>query len=107
MAHFDFQGKSIYYEEHGQGKPLLVLNGIMMSCKSWAEFVEPFSQNNRLILVDFLDQGRSGRMDSPFDQSIQAEVALALGCGEGKVKSSLFRSRKALRTYLEKEGIAV
>ena len=78
MAHFDFQGKSIYYEEHGQGKPLLVLNGIMMSCKSWAEFVEPFSQNNRLILVDFLDQGRSGRMDSPFDQSIQAEVALAL-----------------------------
>ena len=36
-----------------------------------------------------------------------AEVALALGCGEGKVKSSLFRSRRALREYLEKEGIAV
>ena len=36
-----------------------------------------------------------------------AEVAVALGCGEGKVKSSLFRSRKALREYLEKEGIAV
>lgn len=36
-----------------------------------------------------------------------AEVALALGCGEEKVKSSLFRSRKALRAYLEKEGITV
>ena len=36
-----------------------------------------------------------------------AEVAEALGCGEGKVKSSLFRSRRALRDYLEKEGIAV
>ncbi len=36
-----------------------------------------------------------------------AEVADFLGCGEGKVKSSLFRSRKALREYLEKEGIAV
>ncbi len=36
-----------------------------------------------------------------------AEIGLALGCGEGKVKSSLFRSRKALRTFLEKEGIAV
>lgn len=36
-----------------------------------------------------------------------AEVARALGCGEGKVKSSLFRSRKALRAFLEKEGIAV
>ena len=36
-----------------------------------------------------------------------AEVAVALGCGEGKVKSSLFRSRRALREFLEKEGIAV
>ncbi len=36
-----------------------------------------------------------------------AEIAGALDCGEGKVKSSLFRSRRALREYLEKEGIAV
>lgn len=36
-----------------------------------------------------------------------AEIGAALGCGEGKVKSSLFRSRKALREFLEKEGIAV
>ena len=78
MAEFDFEGKSIYYEEYGQGKPLVVLNGIMMSCKSWAEFVEPFSAANRLILVDFLDQGRSSRMDSPYEQAIQADVVRAL-----------------------------
>lgn len=36
-----------------------------------------------------------------------AEVAAALDCGAGKVKSSLFRSRRALREYLEKEGITV
>lgn len=78
MANFDFQGKSIYYEEYGQGKPLVVLNGIMMSCRSWVEFIEPFSQSNRLILVDFLDQGRSARMEEPYDQAIQAEVLLAL-----------------------------
>lgn len=41
-----------------------------------------------------------------YGQSV-AEVAAALGCGEGKVKSALFRSRKALREYLEKEGITV
>ena len=41
-----------------------------------------------------------------YGQSV-AEIAGALGCGEGKVKSSLFRSRGALREYLEKEGIAV
>ncbi len=36
-----------------------------------------------------------------------AEIAGALGCGQGKVKSSLFRSRKALRAFLEKEGIGL
>ena len=36
-----------------------------------------------------------------------AEIGAALNCGEGKVKSSLFRSRKALREFLEKEGVMV
>lgn len=34
-----------------------------------------------------------------------ADIAEEQGCGVGKVKSSLFRTRKALRAYLEKEGI--
>ena len=34
-----------------------------------------------------------------------ADIARKLGCGQGKVKSSLFRTRKALRAYLEKEGV--
>lgn len=36
-----------------------------------------------------------------------AEIAAEQGCGVGKVKSSLFRTRKALRAYLEEEGIAL
>ena len=34
-----------------------------------------------------------------------ADIAKRLGCGEGKVKSSLFRTRNALRAYLEQEGV--
>ena len=30
MATFLFEGKEIYYEDHGAGEPLLVLNGIFM-----------------------------------------------------------------------------
>ena len=33
------------------------------------------------------------------------EIAAEQGCSVGKVKSSLFRTRKALRAYLEEEGI--
>lgn len=36
-----------------------------------------------------------------------AEIAAEQGCGVGKVKSSLFRTRKALRAHLEEEGIAL
>ena len=79
MARFVFQNKSIYYEEYGKGKPLIVLNGIMMSCGSWKEFIEPFSAANRLILVDFLDQGKSDRMTGQeYDHAIQVEVVKAL-----------------------------
>ena len=35
------------------------------------------------------------------------DIARWLNCGEGKVKSSLFRTRKALRTCLEKEGVSL
>lgn len=78
MAFFVFENKRVYFEEYGKGKPIVVLNGIMMSCASWKEFIEPFSANNHLILVDFLDQGRSDRMDGPFNQSIQVEVVKTL-----------------------------
>lgn len=36
-----------------------------------------------------------------------AEIAGACGCGAGKVKSALFRTRKALRAYLEREGVVL
>lgn len=78
MAQFLFQDKNIYYETYGTGEPILMLNGIMMSCASWKEFIEPFSANNQLILLDMLDQGKSDKMDGPFSQKLQVEVVKAL-----------------------------
>lgn len=75
---FEFEGKSIYYETYGRGKPLLLLNGIMMSCGSWTEFIEPLSAQNMLILVDMLDQGRSAKMTECYDHGIQIRLVDAL-----------------------------
>lgn len=36
-----------------------------------------------------------------------AEIAKKLGCTQGKVKSSLFRTRNSLRTYLEQKEVAL
>ncbi len=74
MAYFTFEGKEIYYEIHGSGKPLVMLNGIMMSCMSWGYFTKELSKNNQLIMVDFLDQGKSSKMEEEYTIDIQAEV---------------------------------
>lgn len=67
-------GKEIYYEIHGEGDQLVILNGIMMSTKSWAEFVEPLSESNQLIIVDFLDQGQSDKLEAGYNHSVQVEA---------------------------------
>ena len=41
-----------------------------------------------------------------YGQDLEA-IAAGLGCSQGKVKSAMFRTRKALRAYLEKEAVAL
>jgi pimeloyl-ACP methyl ester carboxylesterase len=78
MGEFEFQQKKVYYESYGAGEPILLLNGIMMSTKSWVPFIENFSRNNRLILVDFFDQGQSAQLAEAYDHSIQIGLVGAL-----------------------------
>ncbi|WP_216650296.1 alpha/beta fold hydrolase [Fundicoccus ignavus] len=75
---FLLNGKTIYYEIHGEGDPLLMLNGIMMTTKSWAPFIEELSQHHQLILLDFIDQGQSGPAETAYKQDIQVDVIKAL-----------------------------
>jgi len=75
----DYKSKKVYYEVYGEGKPLVLLNGIMMSTMSWQVFKDVLSANNQLILVDFLDQGKSDKIeDTAYTQDMQVEVLKAL-----------------------------
>ncbi len=74
MATFLFEDMEMYYEDHGSGEPLLVLNGIFMSCASWEKFVPSFSKKCRLLLLDFVDQGRSAKSASEYTQELQVRV---------------------------------
>jgi len=80
MANFTYNGKKVYYEIYGEtGAPLLLLNGIMMSTLSWKAFVPSFSANNRLILMDFFDQGQSDKCSGEtYSQDLQVEAIKAL-----------------------------
>ena len=58
---------------------MLMLNGIMMSTKSWTPFLESIQQGGiQPLLVDMLDQGQSQAMEEAFPIQLQAEMLLAL-----------------------------
>ena len=78
MPHLQHHGKNIYYEVHGKGEPLIILNGIMMSTLSWGIFLPELTKDNQVILLDFLDQGQSDRMTHAYQQDLQVEVVKAV-----------------------------
>lgn len=87
---FKYKNYDIYYEVHGSGEPILLLNGIMMSTKSWVEFIEPLTKNNKLILVDFLGQGKSSKEYRQFYHDTQVDLIEALVIHLGIEQLNLF-----------------
>jgi pimeloyl-ACP methyl ester carboxylesterase len=67
----------IYYEVHGEGKPLVILNGIMMSTISWSLFLDKLD-GFKIILLDFIDQGNSSRLEEEYHHDIQVECVDAV-----------------------------
>ncbi len=76
MPKIQCQNKNIYYEIHGEGEPLLFINGIMMSTASWLPFKDALASKYKLILFDMVDQGQSDKMaGEPFyTQDYHAET---------------------------------
>jgi len=79
MAFFSHEGHQVYYEVHGEAeKTLIILNGIMMSAASWQPFIKLLKEHVRVVLVDFFDQGKTSKMNAPYDQSLQVGIVKAL-----------------------------
>lgn len=65
MTYLLKDGGQLHYEIRGKKGPwVCFLNGIMMSCASWASFNETMSQDYRFLLVDFRDQGKSSKLEN-------------------------------------------
>lgn len=79
MSHFWIKDQQVFFEDEGTGSPIVLLNGIMMSTRSWAPFVESFKANNRLIRVDFFDQGQTTKLKGQsYTHQIQVDLLKAL-----------------------------
>ena len=79
MAIFNYKDYEIFYDVQGSGKPIMILNGIMMSTASWNTFVNSATNHNTLVRIDFLDQGGSSRLNGQeYTHDLQAEITHAL-----------------------------
>jgi pimeloyl-ACP methyl ester carboxylesterase len=57
-------GAKVYYEEYGQGTPLLLLHGGFGSIKDFRNVIGPLSKKYKVIALDSPGQGRSEQIDS-------------------------------------------
>ncbi len=71
-------GISIHYEVYGEGHPLILLNGALMSTVNWIPYIETFSKKYQLILIDFIGQGQSENIDEDYNQDRQIEIVKGL-----------------------------
>ncbi|MGQ4891335.1 MAG: alpha/beta fold hydrolase [Candidatus Njordarchaeia archaeon] len=74
MPYVKINGVNIYYEIHGEGEPIILLNGILASTASWA-FQVPVLVNSgyKVILMDFRGQWKSDRPRERYSMEQQAE----------------------------------
>lgn len=54
---------NIYFEEKGQGKPIIFIHGWSGSCEFFKPQLEELSKNNRVIIYDLRGHGKSDRTD--------------------------------------------
>jgi pimeloyl-ACP methyl ester carboxylesterase len=56
----------MHYEEHGTGKPLVLLHGFGGCAQNWYPFITELSEHHRLIVVDLRGHGYSTNPENKF-----------------------------------------
>jgi pimeloyl-ACP methyl ester carboxylesterase len=70
--------EGLYYEETGEGEPLLMVMGLGTDHLGWILQVPEFSKHFRTITFDNRDVGQSKQADAPYEIADMARDALAL-----------------------------
>ncbi len=71
-------GNKLFFQVEGEGTPVILLNGIMMTTEAWAFQRRDLAQNYRVISHDFLGQGQSSLPPEGYSLELHCEHLLAL-----------------------------
>ncbi|MDC7243850.1 MAG: alpha/beta hydrolase [Sphaerochaetaceae bacterium] len=81
MSIFKINGKEIFYDLAGEEtKPkIVILNGIMMSTRSWTPFMNTLTEHFQVLRMDFFDQGQSSKLPGQsYTHDLQIDTLKAL-----------------------------
>jgi pimeloyl-ACP methyl ester carboxylesterase len=104
----NINGKNIYYEEYGQGTPLLLLSGggLNRSIKDFGKCIPDLSKHYRVIAPDTPGQGKSEQTDSlsyalltdfmsKLIDSLKIDSAYVMGLSDGAIVAILLADKRA------------
>lgn len=74
----DAPGFRMYYEIHGEGFPLLLVNGLGSDCGEWICQLPAFAERFRVVAFDNRGAGRSAVPPGPYTTAEMADDAAAL-----------------------------
>lgn len=78
MPHAGVGDIELYYEDHGEGEPLLLLMGLGAPGEGWVRQVPYFARRYRTIVVDNRGIGRSGKPLGPYSATTMARDSVRL-----------------------------
>jgi len=78
MPHQAVNGIKIYYEEQGQGEPLILINGLAFPMDLWFAQIRELSKDFRVIALDNRGIGRSDQPDEEYSIPLMAADAVGL-----------------------------
>jgi pimeloyl-ACP methyl ester carboxylesterase len=78
-AYAEINGLRLYYETHGEGAPLVLLHGGLMSGETLGPLITPLvAAGRRVITPDLQGHGRTADIDRPIDARLMADDIAAL-----------------------------
>jgi pimeloyl-ACP methyl ester carboxylesterase len=74
----EVNGINLYFETHGEGQPLILLHGGLMSGEMFGPTLPAFAERHQVIAVDLQGHGRTADIDRPIDVRLMADDIVAL-----------------------------
>ena len=103
--HVEVSGRDIYYEEYGEGEPILMLHGGPGSIANFSKIIPELSKNYRVIAMDTPGQGHSERAEdlsyqllaenaSAFIDKLGIKKCFVVGWSDGACTSLLLAANR-------------